>query len=98
MPRGSRNKDAAMKLIDTMTRADNQAKLANLIAYAPTNPAAFAGIDPKLSGWLSTSPENTKKGFLIDAAWWRDAHGGPDWRRHMTLLLAEEIRRELAAA
>ena len=35
---------------------------------------------------------------IPDAAWWRDEHGGPDWRRHMTLLLAEEIRRELAAA
>ena len=41
VPRGSRNRAAAMKLIDTMTKADNQAKLANLIAYAPTNPAAF---------------------------------------------------------
>ena len=72
VPRGSRNKNAAMRLIDVMTRADNQAKLANLIAYAPTNPAAFAGIDPKLGGWLSTSPENTSKGFVINAAWWRD--------------------------
>lgn len=72
VPRGSRNKNAAMKLIDTMTRAENQAKLANLIAYAPTNPAAFAAIDPKLGGWLSTSPENTRKGFVIDAVWWRD--------------------------
>lgn len=72
VPRGSRNRDAAMKLIDVMTRAENQAKLANLIAYAPTNPAAFSGIDPKLGGWLSTAPENTSKGFVIDAAWWRD--------------------------
>lgn len=34
---------------------------------------------------------------IPDAAWRRDEHGGPDWRRHMTLLLAEEMRRELAA-
>ena len=72
VPRGSRNKDAAMKLIDVMTRPENQAKLANLIAYAPTNPAAFADIDPKLGAWLSTSPENTSKGFVINAEWWRD--------------------------
>ena len=45
VPRGSRNKAAAMRLIDTMTLANNQAKLANLIAYAPTNPAAFEAID-----------------------------------------------------
>ena len=72
VPRGSRNRAAAMRLIDTMTKADNQAKLANLIAYAPTNPAAFAGIDPALGGWLSTSPENAKRGFVINALWWRD--------------------------
>jgi len=72
VPRGSRNKAAAMRLIDTMTKADNQAKLANMIAYAPTNPAAFAGIDPKISPWLSTEPDNARKGFVIDAEYWRD--------------------------
>ncbi|WP_370330028.1 FAD binding domain-containing protein [Mycolicibacterium hippocampi] len=29
-------------------------------------------------------------------AWTRDAHGDPDWRRAVTLVLAEQIRRELA--
>jgi CO/xanthine dehydrogenase FAD-binding subunit len=34
---------------------------------------------------------------LIDAqAWTVDAHGDPDWRRAVTLVLAEQIRRELA--
>ena len=28
-------------------------------------------------------------------AWTRDAHGDPDWRRAVTLVLAEQIRREL---
>ena len=27
-----------------------------------------------------------------------DVHGKPDWRKHMTLRLAEEIRTELAGA
>lgn len=71
VPRGSRNRAAAMKLIDVMTRAENQSKLANMIAYAPTNPAAFAAIDPALAPWLSTSPENAKRGFVINAEWWR---------------------------
>jgi CO/xanthine dehydrogenase FAD-binding subunit len=35
---------------------------------------------------------------IPDAAWWRDVHGSPDWRRHMTHMLAEEIRQELASA
>ena len=72
VPRGSRNRAAAMKLIDVMTQPENQAKLANLIAYAPTNPAAFASIDPQIAPWLSTAPDNVKQGFLIDAEYWRD--------------------------
>jgi hypothetical protein len=32
---------------------------------------------------------------IPDAAWTRDPHGDPDWRRAMTLLLAEQIRAEL---
>ena len=72
VPRGSRNRDAAMHLIDTMTIAGNQAKLANMIAYAPTNPEAFKGIDPKIEPWLSTAPDNTKQGFIVNAEYWRD--------------------------
>lgn len=72
VPAGSRNRDAAMMLIDTMTQPENQAKLANLIAYAPTNPAAFKSIDPKVEPWLSTAPDNIRQGFVINAAYWRD--------------------------
>ena len=72
VPRGSRNREAAMTLINTMGEPGNQAKLANLIAYAPTTPAAFKSIDAKIEPWLSTAPENAGKGFVIDAAFWRD--------------------------
>ncbi len=72
VPRGSRQVPAAMALINTMTEAANQARLANLIAYSPTNPAAFKDIDPKVTPWLSTAPGNVEKGFVIDAAYWRD--------------------------
>jgi putative spermidine/putrescine transport system substrate-binding protein len=72
VPRGSKNREAAMKLIDVMTLPENQAKLANMIAYAPTNPAAFTGIDPQIAPWLSTAPDNVKQGFLINAEYWRD--------------------------
>jgi hypothetical protein len=29
-------------------------------------------------------------------AWYDDVHGLPAWRRHVTLLLAEQVRTELA--
>jgi len=32
---------------------------------------------------------------IPEGAWYDDVHGAPDWRRHVTLLLAEEIRQEL---
>ena len=72
VPRGSRNAAAAMRLIEVMTLPDNQAKLANLIAYAPTNPAAFGAVDPQIAPWLSTQPDNIKRGFVINAEYWRD--------------------------
>lgn len=72
IPKGSKNIEAAHALIDEMTVAENQAKLANEIAYAPTNPDAFKSIDPKVAPWLSTNPENASKGFVIDGQFWRD--------------------------
>lgn len=32
---------------------------------------------------------------VADGEWFDDIHGLPEWRRHMTFRLAEEIRREL---
>ncbi|MGW1055114.1 FAD binding domain-containing protein [Streptomyces sp. NPDC002521] len=34
-------------------------------------------------------------GAVADGEWFDDIHGLPEWRRHMTFRLAEEIRREL---
>lgn len=33
---------------------------------------------------------------VADDAWFDDIHGLPEWRRHMTLRIAEEIRTELS--
>ena len=35
---------------------------------------------------------------IPEAMYFEDVHGAPDWRRHMTLRLAEEIRRELLSS
>ena len=72
VPKGSRNRAAAMRLIDTMTVAENQTKLANMIAYSPTNLAALKGIDAKIEPWLCTTPENLKRGFVMSQTYWRD--------------------------
>ncbi|MGI4746773.1 MAG: FAD binding domain-containing protein [Janthinobacterium lividum] len=51
---------------------------------------------------FGTIPDQASLMRAIDAAagtggWYDDVHGAPDWRRHMTLRLADEIRRELSA-
>jgi putative spermidine/putrescine transport system substrate-binding protein len=76
VPKGSRNRDAAMRLIDTMTVAENQTRVANMIAYSPTNLAGLKGIDPKIEPWLCTTPDNLKKGLVINQAYWRDNLAG----------------------
>lgn len=49
----------------------------------------FDGVPP--AGQLSAAHAT-----IPDEAWTRDAHGDPDWRRAVTLVLAEQIRAELA--
>ncbi len=72
VPKGSKHLPLAMGLIDEMTVAENQAKVANLVAYSPTNPKAFAWIDKDIAPWLATNPANADKGFLLNAEYWRD--------------------------
>lgn len=72
IPRGAGELEASHRLIDEMTEAENQALLANMIAYSPTNPDAFADIDPDVAPWLSTSAENAAQGFVIDAGFWEE--------------------------
>ncbi len=72
IPKGAANADVAQHFMNYMTAADNQAKMANLIAYSPVNPTAFAGIKDEVKPWLSTNPENASKGFVINAGYWRD--------------------------
>jgi CO/xanthine dehydrogenase FAD-binding subunit len=51
---------------------------------------AFAGVPD--SGTLREKLEQT----VTPSHYYNDIHGSPNWRRHMTLQFAEEIRRELA--
>jgi putative spermidine/putrescine transport system substrate-binding protein len=68
--RGSKNVDVAHGLIDEMTVAENQAKMADLNAYSPTNPDALKLVDPKIQPWLPLYPDNAKLGVLINGAFW----------------------------
>jgi CO/xanthine dehydrogenase FAD-binding subunit len=45
---------------------------------------------------LAASLRERIRGSIPDAQYFDDLHGAPAWRKHMTLQLAEEIRRELS--
>jgi putative spermidine/putrescine transport system substrate-binding protein len=71
VPKGSKNKDAAMGLIAEMMLPENQATVSNIMPLAPTNPAAFSKIDKEVAPWLSTEPKNAAQGFPVDEEYWR---------------------------
>jgi putative spermidine/putrescine transport system substrate-binding protein len=60
-----------MGLIEQMTRKEAQAKVANLMALAPTNPDAFSLIEPKVQPWLTTNPAYKNKGMLVNENYWK---------------------------
>jgi putative spermidine/putrescine transport system substrate-binding protein len=61
-----------MKAIEIMMRPDVQARIALYINYGPANAKAFDTgiIKPNVAAALPSSPENAKKGFVLDAQYW----------------------------
>lgn len=72
VPKNVKNRGLAMALIDQATLPQAQAKVANLMALAPTNPDAFKYIDAAVKPWLTTNPAYAKLGIPLDQAYWRD--------------------------
>ncbi|MBN9467213.1 MAG: polyamine ABC transporter substrate-binding protein [Bosea sp.] len=72
VPKGAKNKDLAMKAIEIMSRPEVQARIALYINYGPANVEAFNTgiIKPEVAAKLPSSPENAKKGFVLDANYW----------------------------
>ncbi|MFF3608281.1 FAD binding domain-containing protein [Streptomyces sp. NPDC002463] len=76
-------------VIGTLDPADGS--LAVTVSAATVRPFRF---------WFPLPPDRERLRRAIDGAvrpdeWFDDIHGLPEWRRHMGLRLAEEVRREL---
>ena len=72
IPKGAPNKELAMKAIAIMSRPEVNARISLFINYAPSNVKSYdTGVIPKekMPG-LPNSPENFKKGFVQNVAWW----------------------------
>jgi putative spermidine/putrescine transport system substrate-binding protein len=72
VPKGSPNKDAAMKFIAYASTADAQAEYVKNIAYGPTNNNALAKLDSKVLDSLPTAPANAKDALQFNLKFWAD--------------------------
>lgn len=72
VPKGAKNSDAAMQFINYALKPERQAKLADLIAFGPSNTKAIPLIEPKVAKLLPAYPENWSKGVLMSGDWWGD--------------------------
>jgi putative spermidine/putrescine transport system substrate-binding protein len=72
IPKGTPNKDAALKFIAFASTPDAQAEYARNIAYGPTNKNALAKLDAKTLANLPTSPANSQDALQFNLKFWAD--------------------------
>lgn len=78
VPKGSPNRDGAMRLINNLVDPKYQANLPKFISYGPMNQDAFklGLISPEDAARISTNGENLKKMLVIDMPYWAE-HAAP---------------------
>jgi len=68
--RGAASPDVADDLIRYASSPTVQAALAREVPLGPTNPEAFAFIDPFLAATLPTTPDHVDRLIVSEAGWW----------------------------
>ena len=68
VPRGSKNREAAMQFLDFALDPDRQAELSNYSVDAPSHVAAMDKVDPAIRKWLPDVA--SKDNCFTDAEWW----------------------------
>lgn len=91
IPRGSKNKDLAMKLLNRLLAPDIQANIAQHIQYGPINTKAFDNnaISAELAKKLPSSPENAKIQIKVNDEWWGDLKNAEKAQEMWTHLVQE---------
>jgi putative spermidine/putrescine transport system substrate-binding protein len=70
--KGSRNRDAAMRLIAEMATPQAQAMVSDIGFSAPTVPTAFPLIKDEVRPYLPSNPAYASESILVDQNYWRD--------------------------
>lgn len=68
--KGTKNRDAAMKLVNWMNRADLQAEFARRTAIGPANQNALALLDDQVKERLPTFHYSKGEMVAVDTDWW----------------------------
>jgi putative spermidine/putrescine transport system substrate-binding protein len=70
IPKGAKNKKAAMELLNFFLIPERQARFAEAIGYPGVSMKIFDFVDPKLAPHLPTYPEHYKKQVAVNNEWW----------------------------
>ena len=72
VPKGSKHKELAMKVINDFVKPDYQADLPKYIPYGPANQKAYdtGKITPEMIKGSVTAPDNLKLQVIMDKPWW----------------------------
>jgi putative spermidine/putrescine transport system substrate-binding protein len=91
IPKGSKNKEAALKVINEMLSPDLQADIPKYIAYGPANPKAYelGKISDDVKKTLPSAPENFGQQVLIGAEWWASPEGSKATERWLSFVQSD---------
>ena len=72
VPKGSPQKELAMRFVAFAVTAEPQAEMAKLFGVGPSNADSFKYLPKAVSEELPTAPENRGKQIQIDSRWWAE--------------------------
>ncbi|MGF7159795.1 putative spermidine/putrescine transport system substrate-binding protein [Rhodoligotrophos appendicifer] len=74
VPKGAKNKELAMKVINSFISPELQAELPKYVSYGPMNQKAYdtGKISPETAAKANTSPENLSKQVVQNKAYWAE--------------------------
>ena len=84
VPKGTKNKEAAMKAINFFTEPAQQIAFTKYMPYGPSNKNALNSVDAKFKGSLPTDHLDTR--ILINSEWWAENGAKVDLRFQEWLL------------
>ncbi|WP_137391103.1 ABC transporter substrate-binding protein [Rhodoligotrophos defluvii] len=91
VPRGAKNKELAMKVLNRLLAPDMQAAIPQFIAYGPVNSKAYetGKITPEIAETLPSAPQNLKVQVPVNDEWWGDLKNAEKVQEMWTQLVQE---------